>query len=215
MEERSRLQVEGVDDRHVIRHLLRRHGLSDGECGPVFPEIRDVGGRASLLDGIRPGVLTSTGRSIGFVLDSNSSVDRTWTAVSQRLREVEVDVSVEMPIDGFIGQATRHQARVGVWLMPDNQQEGDLEGFVAGLARGAAPRIVEHAEAATSQAVVLGARVPPTAMRKAVLHAWLAWQETPGLPYGAAIGAHYLRHDTAAATGFVAWFRRLFGIASA
>lgn len=212
MEERSRLQVEGVDDRHVIRHLLRRHGLSDGEDGEVFPEIRHVGGRASLLDGIRPSVVTSTGRSIGFVLDSDSSVDRTWTAVSDRLREVEVEVSDAMPVEGFIGRAMKHKARVGVWLMPDNQRKGDLESLVAELATGTAPRIVEHAEAATHQAVVLGAQVPVTAMRKAVLHAWLAWQETPGLRYGAAIGAHYLRHDTVAAMGFVAWFRRLFGI---
>ncbi len=45
---------------------------------------------------------------------------------------------------------------------------------------------------------------------KAVLHAWLAWQNNPGRPYGTAIKSGYLRHDSAAARRFVAWFRQLF-----
>jgi len=45
---------------------------------------------------------------------------------------------------------------------------------------------------------------------KSTLHTWLAWQETPGLPFGTALRAEFFRHDTEDALRFVAWFRRLF-----
>lgn len=38
----------------------------------------------------------------------------------------------------------------------------------------------------------------------------LAWQESPGLPYGTAIRARYFSHDSANALAFVEWFRRVF-----
>ena len=55
-----------------------------------------------------------------------------------------------------------------------------------------------------------GASYPDGDVRKAVLHAWLAWQQEPGLPYGTAIRARYFMHDSPVAARFVAWFRRLF-----
>ena len=210
MEERSRLHVEGADDRHVVRHLLRRHGLLDHASEGALLQIRDVGGRRALLDGIRPAVFTGTDRSVGFIIDTDSSIENTWAAVSNRLREVAVDVPNEIPRDGFVGTSTAYRTRVGVWLMPDNRRDGSLESFLAELARATTPRILQHAEAATGEAIALGAEVPATAIAKAVLHAWLAWQPTPGLPYGSAIGAHFFTHDTTTAARFIAWFRRLF-----
>ena len=66
------------------------------------------------------------------------------------------------------------------------------------------------AERSTHHAKTQGARFPASAQRKAVLHAWLAWQEKPGLPYGSAIRARYFSHDSAAALSFVEWFKRVF-----
>jgi len=48
--------------------------------------------------------------------------------------------------------------------------------------------------------------------RKAILHAWLAWQSNPGCPYGTAITAHYFAHNAELAMRFVDWYARLFGL---
>jgi hypothetical protein len=45
---------------------------------------------------------------------------------------------------------------------------------------------------------------------KARIHTWLSWQENPGLPFGTAITAAYLSHDSPEALKFVAWFKKLF-----
>ena len=102
--------------------------------------------------------------------------------------------------------------RVGVWIMPDNRRSGAIEDFLSLsdlIQQG--DQLLTHSEESTEKAKSLGARFSDSNTKKAVLHAWLAWQETPGLPYGSAIRAHYLKDDSEAAEQFVAWCRCLVG----
>src|SRR5207253_6469977 len=110
-----------------------------------------------------------------------------------------------------IGESPTFKTRVGIWLMPDNQHDGTLDTFLRDLVQAADP-LIGHAETATDTASQLGARFPAVHRLKAVLHAWLAWQEVPGKPYGTAIKAQYFRHDTPAALKFVEWFKSLYRI---
>ena len=213
MDDRSRLHVEGEDDRHAICHLLIRHGIDyDQRPWPRhFPRIQEIGGKDPLLDGIETAVSVSNGRSIGFVLDANSSLQDRWNAVSSRLKRVGMDIPGEIPHNGFVGEASTYRARVGVWLMPDNQREGTLEHFLSDLVQEADP-LLPHAKESTRRAKELNAGFPEHEVNKAVLHTWLAWQETPGLPYGTAIRARYFHHDSQAVRNFVDWFCRVFEI---
>ena len=95
--------------------------------------------------------------------------------------------------------------------MPDNRRDGTLERFLEDLVREN-DKLLPHAKASTRGAKELGARFPEALLVKAELHAWLAWQDDPGLPYGSAIRARYFSHDSHAAKSFVIWFCRLFGI---
>ena len=220
--ERSVLHVEGPDDKHVLIHLLGRHGI-DREQSVWFPSIETAGdsagvpgdGRSAILRSVRNAVRLSEGKAVGFVLDADDSVEKTWRAVSDRLEKAGMAPPPAMPEEGFVGDATEYAARVGVWLMPDNRQEGEegegtLERFLEELVEGADP-LLPHAREATRQArEVHGANYPARAVKKAVIHAWLAWQEKPGLRYGTAIKARYLRNDVQTAKLFVAWFCRVF-----
>ena len=94
--------------------------------------------------------------------------------------------------------------------MPDNHRSGALEEFLMDLVANEEKRLLLLAKAATRGALCLGAACGKARQRKAVLHAWLAWQRKPGLPYGTAITARYFGHDSPAALGFVDWFRRVF-----
>ncbi len=212
--ERSQLYVEGKDDSHAIRHLLIRHGIDyDQKPWPTsFPSIDDIEGKDTLLKVVKTAVSLSNGRSVGFVLDANASLQSRWNEIASRLRDVDLHLPGEIPAEGFVGESTRYRARVGVWLMPDNQREGTLEHFLETLVEEK-DLLFPHAEKSARQAKRLGARYSDTDTPKAVLHTWLAWQDDPGLPYGSAIRARYFRHDSAAAKRFVAWFRSVFQIA--
>ena len=153
MAERPRLWVEGDDDLHTILHLLIRLGIGCDES-PLqnyLPCITKSGDKDKLLRNVRLSVSTSTGRAVGFVLDADSSLQNRWMAMSSRLREAGVDPPEDIPPEGFMGESQTYRTRVGVWLMPDNQQEGTLEDFLRTLVEEEDP-LLPHAQESTTQA---------------------------------------------------------------
>lgn len=210
---RPELRVEGPDDLHALMHLLICNGV---DCDPKqspqsYPEIKCAGGVSQLLEGMTLAIQISTGRAVGFVIDADISPNDRWAAVRARLIAADVQVPETMPIDGFVGHSARYDARIGVWLMPDNQASGTLEDFLSALVDDG-DRVIGHAELATDKAKHLGASFTSNDRLKAVLHTWLAWQEEPGLPYGTAVKALYFRHDHQLVLKFVRWFKRLYDI---
>lgn len=215
-----RFFVEGADDFHAILNLLARHELSRETLPQEFPRFRPSGiedeyedgqGKDAVLRAIETAVKANSNEPVGFVLDADDDIRARWESVAHRLQEVGVDVGTELDPDGFLGESSEYGTRVGVWLMPDNEQAGRLEDFLEGLVDPTNP-LLPHAQEATNGAKALGAAFSDTKTSKAVLHTWLAWQQEPGRPYGIAIKSGYLQHDSEAAERFVAWFRQLFGL---
>ena len=217
--ERSNLHVEGTDDVHVIKHLLLRHGIDcpiKGDKRPAHefstsvPEIKPAGDKNAVLDAMEADVPVSNGRPVGFVLDADAVPQDRWRAVCGKLQELGVAPPQEIPNEGFVEDIVRYRARVGVWLMPHSRQSGALEEFLQGLVDEQDP-LLPVAETSTKKAKEKGASFPDSKESKAILHTWLAWQEEPGLPYGAAVKARYFRDDSPAAQAFVTWYKRVFG----
>lgn len=206
-----RLHVEGDDDRHSLIHLLLRNGVARGtENWPHFESPKGGGGVESLLKSMETAIRSGTNLTLGFVLDADSPLIDRWLQVHQRLSKVEVPAPADRPpAEGFIGESTRYKTRVGVWLMPDNEQDGKLEDFLTTLIRDGDP-LIGHAQASTEYARTLGATFSIPDTIKAVVHSWLAWQDEPGKPYGQAVQARYFQHDSAVAAKFVAWFKALY-----
>lgn len=103
-----------------------------------------------------------------------------------------------------------YKARVGVWLMPDNCTSGALEHFLKDLVDESDP-LLALAHDATTAAQDRGATFPAAKHMKAVIHAWLSWQEEPGRPFGTAIAASYFNADSEAALSFLRWFDVPYG----
>jgi hypothetical protein len=209
---RSRLHVEGKDDLHLIANLIKEYGI-DWKTNPSAPEIKEIGSVTELLDGIETAVQLSSGRVIGFVLDADQPLSSRWASVRQRLTNSGVDdVPETLPNEGFIGFSTQFKSSVGVWLMPDNLRHGALEDFLQDLIHENDP-LIGHAEISTDQAKALGAAFEVSGRLKAIIHAWLAWQRKPGLPYGSAVTAKYFCHDKEIAKAFIRWFVKLYNLA--
>jgi hypothetical protein len=226
---RPKLVVEGIDDKWSIIHLLIRHGIDyDSKPWPEkFPSIedQDIDSRLSnisesgvevLLDRLENNIQLSGGLPIGFVLDADSPLQSRWDSVKNHLSNVGVsDLPKMPPSEGFIGESETYRTKVGVWLMPDNQNDGKLETFLHTLI-DEKDRLIDHAISATAEAKANGAEFSPNDAEKAQLHAWLAWQKEPGKPYGTAIRARFFKNESGpTATAFVAWFKKLYEIAGA
>lgn len=211
---RSELRVEGPDDQHTLIHLLIRHGLEyeteEGLWPAKLPKVKEASGRDGVLAGMKEAVRLGTDLTMGFVLDANDSLGGRWRSISDRLSSVGVaDIPEVIPSNGYIGFSEQYRTRVGVWLMPNNRTQGALEQFLETLIADGDALFV-HARQTTTDASRIGAPFRKADEAKARLHAWLAWQEEPGRPYGVAVRAKYFGHDSQEAAAFVDWFQRLY-----
>lgn len=216
--ERPLIHVEGSDDKWALIGLLKRNGVAyapgDVENSPInLPEFKAVGAVESLIEGIETAVSLKVEGIVGFVLDADASVLDRWRSVRHQLAIIGVEAPTDRPpSEGFIGEASEYNnTRVGVWLMPDNEREGELEDLLRTLIEDEDP-LYELAQTSTDEAKNRGAVFPPSDRHKAVIRAWLAWQKVPGKPYGQAMSSRYFRDNSPVADRFVAWFKKLYGL---
>lgn len=202
-----RLLVEGRDDEHCVLQLMKRHDVDWDDPKAVLPRVHDCGG----FDPLRASLIASAKsyERLGIMVDANADIHHRWSQVKNELHKAGVDLPGLPASCGVVVPGMYSDWRVGVWLMPDNQEQGQLEDFLGRLVP-ADNKCWVHARETTRRAKELGAGFPEKMFSKANVHAWLAWQESPGLPFGMAITAQYFRIDSVEAIAFVDWFRRLF-----
>lgn len=201
----AHLLVEGKNDQHVVWALCEAYKL---------PETFDVlvpgdGGIEAVLQDI-PARLDESGlKSLGIMLDADEDIQACWAGVRRRLEAAGYILPQQPVREGFI-TVLPDRPKVGVWVMPDNQLPGMLEDFVSYLIPqndGLKPIAEKTLQSLEKKKLNL---YKPTYRSKALIHTWLAWQETPGMPMGQAITVRALQHDQSLANSFVNWLQRLF-----
>ena len=190
------LLVEGPDDEHVVAHLYARSGLA-----PNF-DIVQKGGFPELSKSV-PVELAAPGRSaLGVVVDANDNPAARWQAIRNRSERRGITLPSEPDPGGVVVEG---RPRVGVWLMPDNQNPGQLEDLVAAM--------IPAEDVVWRLAQEFVDRIPeperPRPAIKAQVHAWLA-ARAAARPMGSAIGTGHLDASSPAATSFISWLHLLF-----
>lgn len=196
------LLVEGHDELHVVNKLLNRHGIE-----PSF-KIEIKGGFDELRSSIYNEVNAPQRRVLGILADANDHRDRRWQSISHQLTEAACKVPDDCSRADTICAGPRG-TRVGVWLMPDNEHQGELEDFVAEMIPEGDPtwpRARRYIDDIPDRERMF----PPGKVTRAYVHAWLATRRDPR-PMGLAITAGDLLHDAPIAASFVDWLRKLFG----
>lgn len=238
---RPKLHVEGRNDLYALANLLVRHGIDydqdEDVWPPEFPKFyaavsdsidptRESAGLDAVLTAVTEEVRNQAGRTVGFVVDADVDPVNRWMELRDRLagsRVVTLDpapIPVQqlsvIPESGFVGVSEEYRTRVGIWMMPDNKSAGALERFLASLvpkdSSGTLPSLYVFAEQQTMSAPSNGAQFREVDLLKATLACWLAWQRSPGRPYGTAIRAGYFDKDSPEANLFVTWFKTLFQV---
>lgn len=193
------LLVEGTDDEHVVRHLRHRH-----RAMPQF-SIRNKEGIEKLLDDIGLEILAPGRKAIGIIVDANDDLDARWDAVTNRLREENIEVPSSPDPTGTIISST---PRVGLWFMPDNTSPGELENFVSEMIPHDDP-IWPRSQSYIDDIPESDRKFTEKKILRAKVHAWLATREDPR-PMGTAIRARDLHIDGTLSTTFAKWLQQLF-----
>lgn len=107
-------------------------------------------------------------------------------------------------VTGLVGRP-----RVGVWLMPDNRSQGELEDFVAQLIPEGDP-VWPLAGRYVNDIPRDARRFKQGKILRARIHAWLATRAEPR-KMGAALGVGDLDATAPLAKTFAEWLRAVFG----
>ena len=97
-----------------------------------------------------------------------------------------------------------------MWIMPDNQSRGMLEDFVNLLLPEndkLYPIVIDSLRKVKDQGLQL---FIDNHHSKALIHTWLAWLQTPGLPMGTAITSNFLNIENECCNAFIDWINCSF-----
>ena len=208
MANRKMLLVEGTDDEHVVRHICGNYDI------PPVLDIRTHDGVEDLIGSI-PTSINSAGDEgdvVGILVDADASAQNRWQSIRSQIISTGYQDVPDHPWAGGIiiePPVASILPRVGVWIMPDNQSPGILEDFLRAMIPLPSP-LLEHAQHSMATIPDDHRLFRPVDEPKALMHTWLAWQETPGRPFGTAITARFLDPDVPQAEVFAAWLRNLF-----
>ena len=107
-----------------------------------------------------------------------------------------------------IDPTSEFNPRIGVWIMPDNISDGELENFVAQMVPTGDP-VWPRSEGYIASIPESEREFIEKKTTRAIVHAWLATREDPR-QMGTAIRAGDLDIDSALCQRFLAWLQRLF-----
>ena len=202
------LIVEGKDDKHVmlaLRDKLQLKGTYD---------VEDKGDDHKLLKSIEAELIAPGRKCLGIVMDKDTdNPDKNknrWEQIKAILTPLSYNVPESAPSSGAVLPSPELGfARVGIWLMPNNQNSGMLEDFMRQLIVPDDDCLLFAEETLKELEKREIQRYKKVHRAKALMHTWIAWQDQPGIPLGQST-TRYLTTDTALCQQFAAWLNRLF-----
>ncbi len=225
---RKQLLVEGKNDAHVLFSLFRQHDIATSsiEKPSKDPDAIRIDQIFTGNDDIDPVdhfevqlMATPEAGCLGVILDADFNLSGKWMALRNRLVDFgfSEEAIPEHPVE--TGSIIREAdlPTIGIWLMPDNRVDGELEHFLEFLVPEKSNNplwalVVESLEKMPPEDSFpkYVKRFKEQDRRKALIHTWLAWQESPGKPLGLAVTAGYFNAKAPHALVFINWIRQLF-----
>ena len=149
--------------------------------------------------------------ALGYVVDADDDRLAIWKELKMRCQDESIPEQYRVYLpdgpdqEGTIVMRSRPRLKVGVWVMPDNVNSGELEDFLAQMVpNGNAdwPRARSYVQCSERD---FGDKV-----KRAEVLAWIATRKSPGR-FDEAIKNRDLKTDGELCQSFVAWLNRLFG----
>jgi hypothetical protein len=205
------LLVEGVDDWHATGHLILH-------TTGVFPtyELGYCENDDGVLDALTAITEASQRRQtvIGAVLDADRS--EADGGIQERIRSLQgrlgrfYGIPDEFPPEGLVLAPTSEEDRLpilGIWLMPDNVNDGIFEDLlcaaIASVAKEYVSKVVDKAKDDSF------ATFRTVERSKAIVKTHIAWQDPNKKNLGEAIPTHFAELNSATSL-FVGWLKTLF-----
>lgn len=206
----NRLMVEGATERRVISELMEKNGIPWPDQQPPVDILIMDGYEQITAKAISVNLKLNHLAALGVLIDADENPQDRWHSIRDRALKSIDDLPEELPETGLLHR-TKTGIRFGIWMMPDNRQQGMLETFLATLMPEQRSALWEFAQKSTGLARTdYGAPYTVPQTDKAQIYTWLAWQNPPGRQLHQAIKERIFQPDHPHAQGFVNWFKALY-----
>lgn len=213
---KQKLLIEGKDDLYTIAELVKKRKLPiiKGTETPKY-RIRDffevAEGKTSLIDMIPVIINIPDLTNFGIIIDADEDKPQDiLRSIGKKLEQAGYQNFPQKTSNKGLIFEQVNMPKIGVWIMPDNINEGYLEYFLADMTNKK-DAIFELASE-TTQKLIEQERNNFSELHKpkADIHTYLAWQKKPGLPFGTAISNNTFNVKSPLANLFVDWFQEIF-----
>jgi len=199
----KKLLVEGNDDQHVIWALCEKFTVTENF------DVIDCEGITKLYEQLPVRFKQAQVNTIGLIIDADSEIKDRWKSISALLSLQGFTIPQEIPIEGLILK-NNSDFKIGVWIMPNNNENGMLEDFISFLVPKEdkiLPIVNDTLTNIENQGLNQYALIHKS---KATIHTWLSLQSDPGTPMGLGITKRYLTTDEETCLKLVNWLKELY-----
>ena len=209
------LIVEGEQDKRVIPELIEAKGINwEPVKDTPIVYIKACGGNKNINSKIIENELKEPKlTNLGFILDADDNPLGCWESIRKACHETKkmVNLPQKLPKSGLIHQ-TNTDIKFGVWIMPDNQQQGMLETFLSYMIDDENESTWQYSQEVVKESKNKGATFKDSHLDKANIYTYLAWQNEPGRQLHQAIKERILNPKHPEADIFFNWFRDLYDL---
>lgn len=199
------LWVEGKNDAIVFSEIFIRYQLDKS----MFT-VSVKGSLEEIYNSINSDLIKLDYSVVGVVMDADSNSISRWNTVKTKLENIGYILPEMLNQNGTIINGNEELPRLGIWLMPNNDENGMLEDFVQYLIPKN-DQLIPHVDQSLNQIEEANLNKYKLVHKsKARIHTWLAWQEKPGTPMGSAINQTYLDTNQELCNRFIDWINQLF-----
>ncbi len=200
-EAKSVLLLEGSDDCNIISKFCEdntiRADFGFCNCGGDNQVLHKL--NALLKKSDPPEV-------IGVILDADQNIDERYQEIKAKVADF-YNLPKNMPKDGLV-HLEKGLPKLGIWIMPNNQDNGALEEFYLELATDIDTAFINNTIQEAEKKELTSFKSQHR--KKAIMHTYFAWQDTPGMPLHAAINKIVLDNNAEIAHVFKGWLISLF-----
>lgn len=186
------LLVEGSQDKNFVEQLLQRQKIHYGDDFKV----KNCTNLGKAFKELKIAIKGGSYSHIGIILDADQAITQYWSNLNSILKSEEINNLPKKPNKkGTIIEETDDFPRIGIWIMPNNEEDGFLESYISFLVKDD-DKLLPLARKTVEKLITDEKNLFKIEHKeKAVIYTWLAWQKKAGSSLGGAVSAQFSENE--------------------
>ncbi len=198
------LLLEGRQDCNIIKEFCKNNNINENSFDYCYCAGYD-GVLHKLTDILKMSPYNKP-KIIGIIVDADIGMAVHYEEIKGKVKEF-YKLPVKMPKGGLI-HSDNQQPKLGIWIMPNNQDNGALEEFYLQLATDIDTKFIDDAIKQAEKKKLTSFKSQHR--KKAIMHTYFAWRDEPDDPLHSAINKIALDNNKDIAKAFKSWLKDLF-----